>query len=195
MATILIHGGAGTILREAMDSDTERQYRAELTAILTAAQQVLADGGSALDAITVAVRMLEDCPLFNAGRGAVYTAEGKHELDAAVMDGATLGAGAICCATRVRNPVLAARRVMEASEHVLFAGEGADAFAAAQGLDMTLDSDVTSLLRLEVQKVVPEQVSRIQVVRGRGSGLAETRPMQAEEETDDAAEPADPEGQ
>ena len=132
-AIVAIHGGAGTILREAMDSDTERQYRAELTAILTAAQQVLADGGSALDAVTVAVRMLEDCPLFNAGRGAVYTAEGKHELDAAVMDGATLGAGAICCATRVRNPVLAARRVMEASEHVLFAGEGADAFAAAQG--------------------------------------------------------------
>ncbi|RQT58584.1 isoaspartyl peptidase/L-asparaginase family protein [Burkholderia cepacia] len=135
-AIVAIHGGAGTILRDAMDSDTERQYRAELTAILTAAQQVLADGGSALDAVTVAVRMLEDCPLFNAGRGAVYTAEGKHELDAAVMDGATLGAGAICCATRVRNPVLAARRVMEASEHVLFAGAGADAFAAAQGLEL-----------------------------------------------------------
>jgi beta-aspartyl-peptidase (threonine type) len=119
-----------------MDTDTERQYRAELTAILQAAQAVLAEGGSALDAVTVAVRMLEDCPLFNAGRGAVYTAEGKHELDAAIMDGATRAAGAICCATRVRNPVLAARRVMEASEHVLFAGAGADAFAAAQGLEL-----------------------------------------------------------
>ena len=135
-AIIAIHGGAGTILREAMDTDTERRYRAELTAILQAAQQVLADGGSALDAVTVAVRMLEDCPLFNAGRGAVYTAEGKHELDAAVMDGATLAAGAVCSATRVRNPVLAARRVMEASEHVLFAGAGADAFAAEQGLEL-----------------------------------------------------------
>ena len=92
-AIVAIHGGAGTILRDAMDTDTERQYRAELTAILQAAQKVLADGGSALDAVTVAVRMLEDCPLFNAGRGAVYTAEGKHELDAAVMDGATLAAG------------------------------------------------------------------------------------------------------
>ncbi|MGU7772146.1 isoaspartyl peptidase/L-asparaginase family protein [Burkholderia sp. MR1-5-21] len=135
-AIVAIHGGAGTILRDAMNTETELQYRTELAAILRAAQAVLADGGSALDAVTVAVRMLEDCPLFNAGRGAVYTAEGKHELDAAIMDGATLAAGAVCCATRVRNPVLAARRVMEASEHVLFAGAGADAFAAAHGLEL-----------------------------------------------------------
>ncbi|KVO95702.1 isoaspartyl peptidase [Burkholderia ubonensis] len=135
-AIVAIHGGAGTILREAMNTDTELQYRAELAAILRAAQAVLADGGSALDAVSVAVRMLEDCPLFNAGRGAVYTADGTHELDAAIMDGATLAAGAVCCVTRVRNPVLAARRVMEASEHVLFAGAGADAFAAAHGLEL-----------------------------------------------------------
>ncbi|KVQ88752.1 isoaspartyl peptidase/L-asparaginase family protein [Burkholderia ubonensis] len=135
-AIVAIHGGAGTILREAMNTDTELQYRAELAAILRAAQAVLADGGSALDAVSVAVRMLEDCPLFNAGRGAVYTADGTHELDAAIMDGATLAAGAVCCVTRVRNPVLAARRVMEASEHVMFAGAGADAFAAAHGLEV-----------------------------------------------------------
>ncbi|AOJ65669.1 isoaspartyl peptidase [Burkholderia ubonensis] len=135
-AIVAIHGGAGTILREAMNTDTELQYRAELAAILRAAQAVLGDGGSALDAVSVAVRMLEDCPLFNAGRGAVYTADGTHELDAAIMDGATLAAGAVCCVTRVRNPVLAARRVMEASEHVMFAGAGADAFAAAQGLEL-----------------------------------------------------------
>ncbi|MDN7674484.1 isoaspartyl peptidase/L-asparaginase [Burkholderia oklahomensis] len=135
-AIVAIHGGAGTILRNAMTADAEARYRAELNAILSAAQAVLADGGSALDAVSVAVRMLEDCPLFNAGRGAVYTADGTHELDAAIMDGATLKAGAICCATRVRNPVLAARRVLEASEHVMFAGAGADAFAAAQGLEL-----------------------------------------------------------
>jgi beta-aspartyl-peptidase (threonine type) len=135
-AIVAIHGGAGTILRHAMNTETEAQYRAELTAILRAAQAVLADGGSALDAVSVAVRMLEDCPLFNAGRGAVYTAEGKHELDAAIMDGATLAAGAVCCVTRVRNPVLAARRVMEASEHVMFAGAGAEAFADAHGLEL-----------------------------------------------------------
>ena len=133
---VAIHGGAGTILREAMNTEAEAQYRAELTAILRAAQSVLADGGSALDAVSVAVRLLEDCPLFNAGRGAVYTAEGRHELDAAIMDGATLAAGAVCCVTRVRNPVLAARRVMEASEHVMFAGAGADAVASAHGREM-----------------------------------------------------------
>ncbi|AJY38935.1 isoaspartyl peptidase/L-asparaginase [Burkholderia humptydooensis] len=135
-AIVAIHGGAGTILRAAMAADAEARYRAELAAILAAAQKVLADGGSALDAVSVAVRLLEDCPLFNAGRGAVYTADGTHELDAAIMDGATLAAGAICCATRVRNPVLAARRVLEASEHVMLAGAGADAFAAAQGLEL-----------------------------------------------------------
>ncbi|HYS65225.1 MAG TPA: isoaspartyl peptidase/L-asparaginase, partial [Paraburkholderia sp.] len=92
-------------------------------------------GGSALDAVSEAVRLLEDCPLFNAGRGAVYTAAGTHELDAAIMDGSTLEAGAICCVKRVRNPILAARCVLERSEHVLFTGEGAEAFAAAQGLE------------------------------------------------------------
>jgi beta-aspartyl-peptidase (threonine type) len=135
-AVVAIHGGAGTILRQAMNTETEARYRAELNAILAAAQAVLADGGSALDAVSVAVRLLEDCPLFNAGHGSVYTSEGRHELDAAVMDGATLAAGAVCCVTRLRNPVLAARRVMEASEHVMFSGAGAEAFAAAQGLDL-----------------------------------------------------------
>jgi beta-aspartyl-peptidase (threonine type) len=103
---------------------------------LSAGQRVLADGGSALDAVCEAVRLLEDCPLFNAGRGAVYTAAGTHELDAALMDGSTLEAGAICCVKRVRNPIRAARCVLERSEHVLFTGEGAEAFAAAQGLEL-----------------------------------------------------------
>jgi L-asparaginase / beta-aspartyl-peptidase len=135
-AIVAIHGGAGTILRQAMNTETEALYRAEMNAILTAAQRVLAEGGSALDAVSAAVRMLEDCPLFNAGRGAVYTAEGKHELDAAIMDGTTLAAGAVCGVTRLRNPVLAARRVLEAGEHVMLAGAGAEAFATAQGLEV-----------------------------------------------------------
>lgn len=132
---IAIHGGAGTILRSALTADAEAQYHAALQGILQAGQRILADGGSALDAVTEAVRLLEDCPLFNAGHGAVFTSAGTHELDASVMDGATLEAGAICCVTRVKNPVLAARRVLEASEHVLFTGAGAEAFAAAQGLE------------------------------------------------------------
>ncbi|MFM0034362.1 isoaspartyl peptidase/L-asparaginase [Paraburkholderia strydomiana] len=134
-AVIAIHGGAGTILRASMSASAETEYHAALHAVLSAGQRVLADGGSALDAVSEAVRLLEDCPLFNAGHGAVYTAAGTHELDAAIMDGSTLEAGAICCVTRVRNPILAARRVLERSEHVLFTGEGAEAFAAAQGLE------------------------------------------------------------
>ncbi|BCQ25102.1 isoaspartyl peptidase/L-asparaginase [Caballeronia sp. NK8] len=132
---IAIHGGAGTIVRHAMNAEAEARYHAALTDILSAAQRVLADGGSALDAVTEAVRLLEDCPLFNAGHGAVFTAAGTHELDASVMDGATLEAGAISCVTRVKNPVLAARRVLDVSDHVMFTGPGAEAFAAAQGLE------------------------------------------------------------
>jgi beta-aspartyl-peptidase (threonine type) len=132
---IAIHGGAGTIVRHAMNAEAEARYHAALTDILSAAQRVLADGGSALDAVTEAVRLLEDCPLFNAGHGAVFTAAGTHELDASVMDGATLDAGAISCVTRVKNPVLAARRVLDVSDHVMFTGPGAEAFAAAQGLE------------------------------------------------------------
>ncbi|TDV35847.1 beta-aspartyl-peptidase (threonine type) [Paraburkholderia caballeronis] len=133
-AVIAIHGGAGTITRASLTADAEARYHAALRDVLAAGQRLLADGGSALDAVTEAVRLLEDCPLFNAGRGAVYTAAGTHELDASVMDGRTLAAGAVCCVKRVRNPVLAARAVLEHGEHVLFAAEGAEAFAAAHGV-------------------------------------------------------------
>jgi L-asparaginase / beta-aspartyl-peptidase len=134
-AVIAIHGGAGTISLASMTAEVEARYHAELRAVLEAAQRVLAGGGSALDAVTEAVRLLEDCPLFNAGRGAVFTSEGRHELDASIMDGRTLEAGAVSCVTRLRNPVLAARRVLECSEHVMFTAEGAEAFARAQGLE------------------------------------------------------------
>ncbi|MDT6961569.1 isoaspartyl peptidase/L-asparaginase [Cupriavidus sp. SZY C1] len=135
-AVIAIHGGAGTITRAAMDAQRERDYTAALEQVLLGGQRVLADGGSALDAVTEAVRLLEECPLFNAGRGAVLTHAGTYELDASVMDGRTLAAGAVACVKRLRNPVLAARAVLERSEHVLFAGEGAEAFAEAQGLEL-----------------------------------------------------------
>lgn len=133
---IAIHGGAGTITRAAMDADKEAQYIAALEQALRAGQRLLADGASAVDAVTEAVRLLEDCPLFNAGKGAVLTNAGTYELDAAVMDGATRDAGAVACVKRLRNPVLAARAVMERSEHVLFAADGAEAFAQAQGLPL-----------------------------------------------------------
>ena len=131
---LAIHGGAGTLNRQAMTPEQEAAYHQALAEILRAGQALLAGGGSALDAVSLAVDMLEDCPLFNAGRGAVFTRDGTHELDAAVMDGATRRAGAVACVRRIQRPLRAARAVMEHSEHVLMVGEGAEAFAAAQGL-------------------------------------------------------------
>ncbi|AJQ92076.1 isoaspartyl peptidase/L-asparaginase family protein [Gynuella sunshinyii] len=133
---IVIHGGAGAIARSAMTPSKEQSFRQALTEIVATGQQILAAGGSAMDAVTEAVRLLEECPLFNAGHGAVFTHEQTHELDASVMDGQTLQAGAISCVSRVRNPVLLARAVMEHSEHVLFTGDGAEAFARAHGFEM-----------------------------------------------------------
>jgi len=108
---IAIHGGAGTITRASLSAEDEARYHQALSDIVAAAQAVLNAGGSALEAVTEAVRLLEDCPLFNAGHGAVYTSEGKHELDACVMNGADLASGAVACVTKLRNPVLAARTV------------------------------------------------------------------------------------
>ncbi|GKX54983.1 isoaspartyl peptidase/L-asparaginase [Leminorella grimontii] len=137
---IAIHGGAGAITRSAMTAEKEAEFRNALTYIVTAGQSILANGGSALDAVTEAVRLLEENPLFNAGKGAVFTHSGTHELDAAIMDGATLNAGAVAGVTHVRNPILAARAVMENSRHVMFIGEGAEAFAKTQNIEM-VDQD------------------------------------------------------
>ena len=134
MPILAIHGGAGTITREALNAGDEAAYHAALAAVLLAGQAVLRKGGTALDAVSEAVRLLEDCELFNAGKGSVYTEAGTHELDAAIMDGATLAAGAVANVGRIRNPVLAARAVMERSEHILLVGPGAEAFAQRQGI-------------------------------------------------------------
>ena len=122
--------------RSDISSEQHTAYHAALNSILQAGQKVLAEGGSALDAVSVAVELLEDCPLFNAGHGAVFTHDETHELDAMVMDGATLRAGAVACVGRIRRPVRAARAVMEHSAHVLLVGTGAEAFAAEHGLEM-----------------------------------------------------------
>lgn len=133
---LVIHGGAGTITRENMTPETEAAYRDALVSALRAGQSVLASGGSALDAVVASILPLEDSPLFNAGRGAVFTHDGRNELDAAIMDGATLNAGAVAGVTRVRNPVLLARAVMEKSHHVLLMGAGAEEFAREAGLTL-----------------------------------------------------------
>jgi beta-aspartyl-peptidase (threonine type) len=133
---IAIHGGAGTMNRNRISAEQNAAYHAALQGILKPAQQLLATGGSALDAVSLAVDLLEDCPLFNAGHGAVFTHEATHELDAALMDGATLRAGAVACVSRIRRPLRAARAVMERSDHVLLVGPGAEAFAHQQGLEL-----------------------------------------------------------
>jgi len=130
-----IHGGAGVIERSSLSPAQDAAYRAALTRALEAGASVLRDGGAALDAVEAAIRIMEDDPLFNAGRGAVFTAEGRNELDAAVMDGATLNAGAVAGLTTTRHPIAVARAVMEQSPHVMLIGPGADSFAASVGLE------------------------------------------------------------
>jgi beta-aspartyl-peptidase (threonine type) len=132
---LAIHGGAGTVERESLSSDRERAYRAGLSAALEAGAAVLRRGGSSLDAVEATMRLLEDDPLFNAGRGAVFTADGRNELDASIMDGATRKAGAVAGVTRTRHPISLARAVMEKTPHVMLAREGADQFSVEQGLE------------------------------------------------------------
>lgn len=132
--SLAIHGGAGVIPRDAMDADGERDHNAALARILEEAESVLRDGGDAMEAVTVAVCALEDEPLFNAGHGAVYTAAGRLEMDAAVMDGVGRRAGAVAGICGPRNPILAARAVMERTGHVLMVGEGALEIARDAGL-------------------------------------------------------------
>ena len=131
---IAIHGGAGTLSRAHISAEQERAYHAALQQVLLAGRAVLAQGGTAMEAVCEAVRLLEDCPLFNAGHGAVFTAQATHELDAAVMDGTTLAAGAVAGVSRIRNPVQAARAVMQNGQHVLMVAEGAERMAQEAGL-------------------------------------------------------------
>lgn len=131
---LVIHGGAGTILKKNMSPEKERAYMQGLEEALKKGYAILQNGGSSLDAVEAVVKMLEDNPLFNAGKGAVFTNEGKIELDAAIMNGKTLSAGAVAGITTVKNPITAARAVMEKSEHVMMIGKGAEKFAEQQGL-------------------------------------------------------------
>ena len=132
--SLVLHGGSGVIDRADLKPEQDAAYRGALARAAEAGAKILRAGGLALDAVEAAIHVLEDDPLFNAGRGAVFTADGRNELDAAIMDGATLEAGAVAGVTRVRNPISAARAVMERSPHVLLIGDGADAFAEAEGL-------------------------------------------------------------
>lgn len=131
---IVIHGGAGTILKENMTPELEKAYKEILEKAIKIGYKILKDGGTSLDAVEKTINILEDSPLFNAGKGAVFTNERKNELDASIMDGKTLNAGAVAGVTTVKNPINLARAVMEKSNHVMFAREGAEAFAKEQGI-------------------------------------------------------------
>ena len=126
---LVIHGGAGVIERDAMSPEDESAIRTDLNRALDAGNAVLAQGGAALDAVQAVIQVLEDSPRFNAGKGAVFNAQGKHELDASIMEGHTRRAGAVAGVMTVRHPIQLARAVMEHSAHVMLAGKGAEAFA------------------------------------------------------------------
>lgn len=134
--TLVIHGGAGTITRANMTPEKEKAYREVLNIALQKGYAVLKEGGTSEKAVETAIMVMEDSPLFNAGKGAVFTNEGKNEMDAAIMDGKTLKAGAIAGVTTIKNPIRGAIAVMEKSPHVLMAGKGADLFAKEQGLEI-----------------------------------------------------------
>ena len=132
----MIHGGAGVITRGSLSPEREKEYRAKMEEALMAGYKALQEGKPGLDAIEIAIRILEDSPLFNAGKGAVFTADGKNELDASIMNGKTLAAGAVAGLSHVKNPITLARAVMERSPHVMMSGAGAEKFAAEQKIEL-----------------------------------------------------------
>ena len=133
---IVIHGGAGTINKESMTSEMEIQYREKLTEALTTGYKILSNGGTSMDAVEATIKIMEDSPLFNAGKGAVYTHDRMVELDASIMDGAMLKAGAVAGVKHIKNPIHLARLVMEKTWHVMLTGDGAEKFAQEQGIDL-----------------------------------------------------------
>ena len=149
MHAIAIHGGAGAMPRALLSAEREARYRAGLERALDSGYAVLEGGGASLDAVACAVRILEDDPLFNAGHGAALTRDGAAELDAAIMDGRQMRAGAVASVRHVRNPVDLARRVMEKSRHVLLVGAGAEEFALEEGFTLVPNGYFRTAERIE----------------------------------------------
>ncbi len=154
----MIHGGAGVIRKGSLSAAREKEYRAKLEEAVMAGYKALQDGKSGLDAVEIAVKILEDSPLFNAGKGAVFTADGKNELDAAVMDGKTLMAGAVAGLRRVKNPITLARAVMEKSPHVMMIGEGAEKFASEMNIELVEEKYFWTKERWDsLQRIIKEE--------------------------------------
>ena len=166
----VIHGGAGVIRQGSLSPEREKEYRVKLEEALLAGYKALQAGRSGLDAIEIAIRILEDSPLFNAGKGAVFTNDGKNELDASIMDGKTLGAGAVAGLHRIKNPITLARAVMEKSPHVMMVGDGAEKFAAEQKIELVDTKYFWTQPRWDaLQKVLKEEADK---AKPKASGAA-----------------------
>lgn len=176
---LAIHGGAGAVHRSHITPEKEREYEAALQGVLQAGQKDLADGASALDVVERAVKRLEDCPLFNAGKGAVYTSDESHELDASIMDGANLMAGAVAQLRHVRNPIEAARAIMESGQYVFLSGSNADDFARASGLAMVTQDYYGTEERLAQLRVIQKVGGMRLVLDHDAADIAGGDPIQA----------------
>ena len=160
----VIHGGAGVISKGSLTPEKEKEFRAKLEEAVLAGYKALQDGKSSIDAVEIAIRIMEDSPLFNAGKGAVFTHDGKNELDASIMDGKTLAAGSIAGVHRVKNPITLARAVMEKSEHVMMIGDGAEKFAAEQKIDLVDPKYFWTQHRWDaLQKILKEEAEKKKV--------------------------------
>ncbi|MGE5439036.1 MAG: isoaspartyl peptidase/L-asparaginase family protein, partial [Bacteroidota bacterium] len=169
---LVIHGGAGTIVKGMMTQAEEDSIRAKLKEALTAGSNVLKSNGSSLDAITAAINVMEDSPLFNAGKGAVFNSKGQNEMDAAIMDGKTLMAGAVAGVHHIKNPINLARLVMEKSPHVMMTGDGAEEFARSQGMTMMPESYFYYKKRYEQLQKIKEK-ERQDSIQGHKMGIHE----------------------
>lgn len=168
----IIHGGAGVITRGSLTPELEKEYRAKLEEAVLAGYKALQAGKSGLDAVEIAIRIMEDSPLFNAGKGAVFTNEGKNELDASIMDGKTLAAGAVAGLSRVKNPITLARAVMEKSEHVMMIGAGAETFAELHKIELVDPKYFWSQHRWDaLQQILKEDADKKKI-----SGSAKDQP-------------------
>ncbi|WP_414660135.1 isoaspartyl peptidase/L-asparaginase family protein [Horticoccus sp. 23ND18S-11] len=171
---LVIHGGAGVITRSALSSDLEQQYRAALTDASDTGYIILERGGTALDAVVAAVAVLEENPLFNAGRGSVLNADGQCELDASIMDGRSQSAGAVAGLRHIRNPITLARAVMEKSEHVMLIGDGAERFAQEQGFSLVPNEYFqTTFRRQQWEQARSRDARKAPLCASPGSGLDE----------------------
>jgi L-asparaginase / beta-aspartyl-peptidase len=181
----IIHGGAGVITKGSLTPEREAEYRKKLEEAVLAGYKALQEGKSSLDAVEIAIRLLEDSPLFNAGKGAVFTADGKNELDASVMDGKTLAAGSVAGLHRVKNPISLARLVMEKSPHVMMTGDGAEKFAKEMNVELVDEKYFWTQERWDaLQRVVKEEKEKekkLQAPKTNGQTSARPAPLTREE--------------